>query len=189
MKIYFPLNIILIIQSGYKFADVTTAQLSWHVQSCGLIWSLLVKQETHEFVQTIFRLWAHKSFVQWLTCLDGHTKDLSYHDDKCPWECYLHYCYPVQSHPQPGNITAQWASNAQVWYQLLCLIKESFDHTVEVLVTLYMYMYYHLYGTTVMLIGRPRRCSTKRSCQVTRHAKLHYTFQINFLKTDELCNK
>ena len=28
------------IQSGHNFAHVTTAKLSWHVQSCDLIWSL-----------------------------------------------------------------------------------------------------------------------------------------------------
>ena len=31
---------ITIITSGHNFAHVMTAQLSWHVQSCGLIWSL-----------------------------------------------------------------------------------------------------------------------------------------------------
>ena len=29
---------ILMIQSGHKFAHVTTAELSSHVQNCGLIW-------------------------------------------------------------------------------------------------------------------------------------------------------
>ena len=33
--------VMQLIQSGNKFALVTTAQLSWHVQNCDLIWSLI----------------------------------------------------------------------------------------------------------------------------------------------------
>ena len=40
VKIFFALICMLTIQSGHKFARATTAQLSWHVQNCGLIWSL-----------------------------------------------------------------------------------------------------------------------------------------------------
>ena len=43
MKIIHARITILIIQSGYKFAHVTTAQLSWHVQNCDLIWLLIFK--------------------------------------------------------------------------------------------------------------------------------------------------
>ena len=39
-KFTFALMTILIIQSGHKFALVTTAELLWHVQNCGLIWWL-----------------------------------------------------------------------------------------------------------------------------------------------------
>ena len=37
VKIITTLIMILMIQSGYKFAHVTTAQLLWHVQNCDLI--------------------------------------------------------------------------------------------------------------------------------------------------------
>ena len=36
------------MESGHKFAHVSIAQLSWHVQNCGLIASLLFKKEQYE---------------------------------------------------------------------------------------------------------------------------------------------
>ena len=33
-KILFALDLIMMIRPGHKFAHVTTAQLSWHVQNC-----------------------------------------------------------------------------------------------------------------------------------------------------------
>ena len=42
-KIIFVLIIVLMIQTGRKFAHVMTAQLSWHVQICDLIWWLFLK--------------------------------------------------------------------------------------------------------------------------------------------------
>ena len=51
----FPFVIIMILrmQSGHKFAHVMTAQLSWHVQNCDLIGSLLFKYEQNYFFQHI----------------------------------------------------------------------------------------------------------------------------------------
>ena len=40
--VLFALIMILIIQSGYKFAHVATAELLQHVQNCGLIWSVFL---------------------------------------------------------------------------------------------------------------------------------------------------
>ena len=40
LKFQFPLIFILMIQSSHNFAHVMTAELSWHVQNCALIWSL-----------------------------------------------------------------------------------------------------------------------------------------------------
>ena len=40
-KIPFAIIRIPMIHSGHNFAHDTTAQLSWHVQNCDLIWSLL----------------------------------------------------------------------------------------------------------------------------------------------------
>ena len=44
---------ILMIQSGHKFAHVTTAQLSWHVQNCDLVSYLFIKQKQHDFLQDL----------------------------------------------------------------------------------------------------------------------------------------
>ena len=52
-------------QSGHKFAHVTTAQLSWHVQDCDLIWLLFWHKNRLKFL-TRFELWAHESFVTWV---------------------------------------------------------------------------------------------------------------------------
>ena len=41
--IVFDLVVVLMTKSGHNFAHVTTAQLSWHVQNCDLIWSLFAK--------------------------------------------------------------------------------------------------------------------------------------------------
>ena len=38
-KLLFTLILIVLIQSAHNFAHVTTAELSWHVQNCNLIWS------------------------------------------------------------------------------------------------------------------------------------------------------
>ena len=43
IEIRFYSIMILIIISGHNFAHVMTAQLPWHVQNCGLIWSLFCK--------------------------------------------------------------------------------------------------------------------------------------------------
>ena len=53
MKILLVVLMILMIQWGHKFAHVTTAQLSWHVQNYDLIGSLFVKEEQHEFSQDL----------------------------------------------------------------------------------------------------------------------------------------
>ena len=44
---------ILLIQSGHKFAHAMAAPQPWHVQSCDLISSLFVKLEQHEFFQDL----------------------------------------------------------------------------------------------------------------------------------------
>ena len=38
IEISFAIILILMIQSGHNFAHVMTAELSWHVQNCGLNW-------------------------------------------------------------------------------------------------------------------------------------------------------
>ena len=53
VKILFAVIIIVMIQLGHNFAHVTTAQLSWHEESCDLIWSLFSKQERHTSVQDL----------------------------------------------------------------------------------------------------------------------------------------
>ena len=45
---YFSLTFILIIQTVHKFAHVTTAELSWHVQNCDLIWWLFSNFHSEE---------------------------------------------------------------------------------------------------------------------------------------------
>ena len=42
MKLPFAIICILVIQSGHKLAHAMTAQLSWHVQNCGLVLSLFL---------------------------------------------------------------------------------------------------------------------------------------------------
>ena len=54
VKIYFTLILILMIQSGHKFADVTTAKLSWHLQICDLI-SLLFSMEKQKLY--LYKIW------------------------------------------------------------------------------------------------------------------------------------
>ena len=41
------------MQSGHKFAHSVTAELSWHVQNCGLIVSLFSKWEQNEYLQDL----------------------------------------------------------------------------------------------------------------------------------------
>ena len=43
----------LMIKSGPNFMHVRTAQLSWHVQNCDLIWSLYWQQEQLDFLQDL----------------------------------------------------------------------------------------------------------------------------------------
>ena len=50
MKICIAVILTITIQSGHKFAYVTTAQLSWHVQTCDLIRWLVSKWKQHEFL-------------------------------------------------------------------------------------------------------------------------------------------
>ena len=49
MIILFAVIINLIIESDLKFAHVTTAQLSRHVQNWDLIASLFVEEEQHDY--------------------------------------------------------------------------------------------------------------------------------------------
>ena len=51
------------MQSDHKFAHVATAQLSWHVQTCDLIWSSFFTQKQHQFL-TRCELWAPKPFLK-----------------------------------------------------------------------------------------------------------------------------
>ena len=53
-KFHFVLIVIQMIKSSHKFAHVTTAELSWHVQNCVLIWTSFVKQGQHDF---FFKIW------------------------------------------------------------------------------------------------------------------------------------
>ena len=46
------LIMILMVWSGHKFAQVTTPQLSWHVQSCDLFRTLFIMQE-QEFLEDL----------------------------------------------------------------------------------------------------------------------------------------
>ena len=63
---------ILIIQLGHKFAHATTARLSWHVQSCGLICSLafmseryiLLKDLNYELINPLWK-GPHGALVSW----------------------------------------------------------------------------------------------------------------------------
>ena len=46
-KLFLLLTLILMIQSGHKLAHVTTAELSWHVQNCDIIWWLLFSHNSN----------------------------------------------------------------------------------------------------------------------------------------------
>ena len=52
---------ITMIQSGHKFAHVTTAELSWHVQICVPIRAIFFKQYNLRF-----GWWACEPFVEWV---------------------------------------------------------------------------------------------------------------------------
>ena len=47
-KILVSQILLWMIQSDHKFAQVKTAQLSWHAQNCDLILLLLLKEEQYE---------------------------------------------------------------------------------------------------------------------------------------------
>ena len=49
---------IIIIQWGHKFARVTTAKLSWHVQNCDLIWFYCLDKENVIF---FYEIWVMRS--------------------------------------------------------------------------------------------------------------------------------
>ena len=59
----FAVIFILMIISANKFAHAMTAQLSWHVQICSLIWSLFFVEDKNVFIR--FGLWAHRLVVKW----------------------------------------------------------------------------------------------------------------------------
>ena len=71
-KIIFAVIFLLTIQSGHKFAHVTTAQLSWHVQNCELIRPIyfVYEEDFFFFLQNLmnFASWAHKTFVKRIPC-------------------------------------------------------------------------------------------------------------------------
>ena len=50
-EIRFAVIIIVLIESGHTLAHVTTAELSWHVRTCDLIWLLSLMLELHDFLQ------------------------------------------------------------------------------------------------------------------------------------------
>ena len=67
-RLFFIIILFLVMKSGHNFAHVTTVQLSWHVQNCDLIGSLLFKYlATCIFAR--FVLWVHKLFVKWVSCV------------------------------------------------------------------------------------------------------------------------
>ena len=47
---FFPLRLIIMILPGHNFAHVKTAELSWHVQNCGLIGWLFFMQQQHLYL-------------------------------------------------------------------------------------------------------------------------------------------
>ena len=65
VKIHFALISILMVHSCHRFAYAMTALLSWHVQNCDMIWSLLCMQELQIFFLR-FGLRAHKPFMKWV---------------------------------------------------------------------------------------------------------------------------
>ena len=73
IKIICDLNVILIIQSGHNFAHVTTAVLSWHVQNCDLMGSVIFEVKATWSFQR-FGLWAHKLLENGslVLCSDGN---------------------------------------------------------------------------------------------------------------------
>ena len=50
MKIHVVPIFILMIQSGHNFTHAMTAQLSWHVQNCGLIWWSFWMDGQHDLI-------------------------------------------------------------------------------------------------------------------------------------------
>ena len=78
VKFIIAFILILIMQSGHKFAHVTTAQLPWHVQKCDLIWLLCWSKINMNFG----KIWIMSS---WTLCEMG------------PWEEF----YQLFSGPQP----------------------------------------------------------------------------------------
>ena len=67
VKIYAALPLNQIIGSGNNFAYDTTAQLSWHMQKCGLTGLLDIRITSYIRVFTRYQLGAHKPFAKWVT--------------------------------------------------------------------------------------------------------------------------
>ena len=65
LTIPFAVIMILIIQSGHKFAYVTKAELSWHVQIYDLFQLFVFFRVKAIWMLTRFGLRAHKPFVKW----------------------------------------------------------------------------------------------------------------------------
>ena len=53
VKIYSLPILIIIILSGHNFARAMTALLSWHVQNCDLIWSIVFLQEQYKYLRDL----------------------------------------------------------------------------------------------------------------------------------------
>ena len=72
-KILFALIMILMIQSGNKFANAMTAELSWHMQNCDLVWSLFSVPEQRKFLRDLdYELknhWCNRSQDTWYPIL------------------------------------------------------------------------------------------------------------------------
>ena len=64
LKLFWGLILIIMLQSGHNFVQVTTAKLSWHVQKCNTIWYMLFY-----YNRTIFFTFQNQ-FFGWFTC--GH---------------------------------------------------------------------------------------------------------------------
>ena len=53
MNTIFALVLILMVKSDHNFAHVTTAELSWHVQNCDMLWSLSFKSKQPKYLWDI----------------------------------------------------------------------------------------------------------------------------------------
>ena len=88
------------IQSGYNFAHVTTAQLSWHVQNCDLIGSLESELKQKRFSQNLNYefITVYEMALGWQVVSIGHVNWLGSHPNlicaKVLWgiiKSYLHF--------------------------------------------------------------------------------------------------